>query len=208
MKNNNKIKVVLFDMGGVLIKIHPEKFYRISPLLEKIFEKNIEYIENVIGLGLESPISVIHKILKENNALHFEEDILKSFTIDYIGQNITEIEEIIVEIAKNKKFFLALLSNTNEIHFQYCLAQFPNFSCFQKLYLSYQIHLVKPDIKFFEYILNDLTTYQVKKVKPEEIFYIDDSLINIQTAQTLGINGLKVTSNAPEADLIQRELSL
>lgn len=87
-----------------------------------------------------------------------------------------------------KKYNTMLLSNTNEIHwlwaeknsFSYKGYQASDF--FGKIYLSYELHMLKPDMEIFEYVLQDAS------IRPEETLFIDDAVPNCRTAELLGLH--------------------
>lgn len=60
--------------------------------------------------------------------------------------------------------------------------------------ISGEINRFKPNIDFYKYILNKY------KLKPEELLFLDDSINNIISAKSLGINIIKVNENT---DLIR-----
>ena len=80
-----------------------------------------------------------------------------------------------------------LLSNTNLIHWEWseqtCFAykghQASDF--FNRIYLSYQLHMLKPDACIFEYVLKDAG------ILPEETLFIDDATVNCRAAEVLSI---------------------
>ena len=80
-----------------------------------------------------------------------------------------------------------LLSNTNEIHWQW--AEKNSFAYkghhaedfFGKIYLSYELNMVKPNADIFEYVLKDAG------INPEETLFLDDAVPNCRTAEALGI---------------------
>lgn len=86
-----------------------------------------------------------------------------------------------------QRYYTVLLSNTNEIHwrwseehhFKYKGLEAPDF--FHKIYLSYQLHKMKPDTDIFEYVLRD------SHIRAEETLLIDDALVNCRAAESLGI---------------------
>ena len=53
---------------------------------------------------------------------------------------------------------------------------------FEKIYLSFEMRMVKPDAEIFETVLADAN------IDPKETFFIDDSEANCQAAQKLGIS--------------------
>ena len=87
------------------------------------------------------------------------------------------------------RLFIAFLSsNTNAIHIGAFKKQLGNTKwlafckLFDKMYLSHEIGLRKPDAKVFEYIINE------QELKAEEVFFIDDSPQHIASAKKLGIH--------------------
>ena len=87
-----------------------------------------------------------------------------------------------------EKYVVYLLSNTNEIHWKWaCEHAFPyrGFRVedyFEKMYLSYEMKMVKPAEEIFRGVLEDAN------LDPHETFFIDDSEANCQGAQALGIS--------------------
>ena len=87
-----------------------------------------------------------------------------------------------------EKYVVYLLSNTNEIHWKWaCENVFPyrGFRVedyFEKIYLSFEMKMVKPDAEIFETVLADAN------IDPKETFFIDDSEANCLAAQALGIS--------------------
>jgi putative hydrolase of the HAD superfamily len=82
-----------------------------------------------------------------------------------------------------------LLSNTNEIHinrFNIYLKEYfniPNLSkYFEKMYLSYEVGMRKPDLEIFYKILND------NNLRSEETIFIDDSEQHLDAAKKIGID--------------------
>ncbi len=80
-----------------------------------------------------------------------------------------------------------MLSNTNEIHFEYmrknsfdATAGLGLEDCFDKCYLSHELHLSKPDKAIFEAVLQD------SGAKAENSLFIDDNARNIATAARMG----------------------
>lgn len=82
------------------------------------------------------------------------------------------------------RYHLFLLSNTNPVHWLPCSEVLEG--CFEKVFLSYEMHLVKPSQEIFERML------QEAGIKPEETLFIDDSKANCHAAESLGIRTLHV----------------
>ena len=81
-----------------------------------------------------------------------------------------------------------LLSNTNEIHWDWsektCFSYKGHHASdfFNHIYLSYRLHLLKPDAEIFEYVLQDAD------IRPEETLFIDDAVPNCRTSESLGFH--------------------
>lgn len=111
-----------------------------------------------------------------------------------------------------KKYRTFLLSNNNEIHYNWILNYLKteyhlpsNKVFFEKDYYSHMMKMRKPDTNIFEFAL------QENNLKAEETLFIDDSPQHIKTAQGLGLVTHLLT--APEtletfmygSGLLQRE---
>ncbi|MDD5272074.1 MAG: HAD-IA family hydrolase, partial [Methylovulum sp.] len=67
---------------------------------------------------------------------------------------------------------------------------------FHKVYYSCEINLRKPDAEIFEFVL------QENGLKPEETVFIDDTLVHIQAAQSIGIQALHLPKGTEFKDLL------
>ncbi len=87
-----------------------------------------------------------------------------------------------------KHYNTMLLSNTNEIHWEWsertCFSYKGHHvsDFFNRIYLSYKLHMLKPNADIFEYVLQDAG------IKPEETLFIDDAMPNCRTAESLGLH--------------------
>lgn len=87
-----------------------------------------------------------------------------------------------------ESYSVFLLSNTNEIHWEMSCERFFSYKnlgvkdFFEKIFLSYQLHQLKPSKEIFETVLMETG------IRPEETFFIDDSVANCKMAESLGIH--------------------
>lgn len=90
------------------------------------------------------------------------------------------------KLAKEQRYKLILLSNTNDMHIDFIKANvsfYEDFkNCFDQFYLSQEIHLRKPNRDIFDFVLDN------NNLKPEQCFFVDDTKDNTDTAKSLGIN--------------------
>ncbi|WP_304141374.1 HAD family phosphatase [Mesoflavibacter zeaxanthinifaciens] len=93
--------------------------------------------------------------------------------------------EFLQQLAKEQRYKLILLSNTNDMHIDFIKSNvsfYEDFkSCFDQFYLSQEIHLRKPNRDIFDYVLDN------NNLKPEQCFFVDDTKDNTDTAKSLGI---------------------
>jgi FMN phosphatase YigB (HAD superfamily) len=98
-----------------------------------------------------------------------------------------------------KQYRLMLLSNTNEIHFEFIIQNYPILGVIEERLLSYQAGCMKPEARIFE--------LAIKKagVAPENIFFTDDRSENIEAAREAGIQALLFQSEAQlKQDMLSR----
>lgn len=184
------IKNIILDLGGVIINLNqsktqesfqqlfPKKFNQIStPLIASNFFEDFE-------IGKISNNEFIHQFQQIDNNVSAKQIInaWNSMLLDIPKERIELIKKL------GKQYNVFLLSNTNDIHYQfineYVKAAFniSDFSkLFDKIYLSYHIKLRKPNKEIFQYVLDDA------KINPIETLFIDDSLEHINSSKSLGI---------------------
>ena len=130
-----------------------------------------------------------------------DDEILRMFTEVIIGDTISSMLELLKEL-KRIGYALCILSNTNIHHNNYVSPMLDDYSIFDKVYLSFELHMKKPDRNIYEYVLDDL------KAGPEEIMFIDDSDENIETASRIGMKTVKMEHNEPNAGMVRKALKI
>ena len=187
MKN---CKAVIFDLGGVFLNID----YRLTIAAfnelgvknaDLFYSKKIQNpIFDKIEIGAISPKEFLDALQKECKNANVEqvENAWNSMLLDLPENRL----DCIKNLKNNYNIFL--LSNTNEIHIKAFRKkigekQWEAFSSlFDKMYLSHQIGFRKPGKEAFQIILEE------NKLKPNEVFFIDDSPQHIEAAKKLGIH--------------------
>lgn len=102
--------------------------------------------------------------------------------------------DVLLEMKDKYRTFL--LSNTNEIHYDWIVKhiqdrfQVNNYdSFFEKAYFSHMMKLRKPNANIFEQVLKE------NNLEPSETLFIDDSPQHLATAKQLGIDTLLMDVN-------------
>lgn len=189
------IKTIIFDFGDVFINLDKEgamtnalELFEMDELSEDLIAINALYEQ-----GLLSTDEFID-FYRENFPKLSKQEIIEAWNFiicDFPPKRLAFIEQL----AKDKKYNLILLSNTNELHVD-CIKEHISFyddfkAAFNKFYLSHEIMLRKPNADIFEFVLKE------NKLKPEDCLFIDDTLENTEAAAKLGIN---VWNNDPKTE--------
>ena len=70
------------------------------------------------------------------------------------------------------------------------------------IFISAEIHKIKPQADFYEYILDKF------QLKPEELLFLDDNLRNIEGAEKLGIRTIKVDKKTNLIEDISKQIEM
>ena len=197
------IKNILFDLGGVLYHVN----YGLTiKAFEKLGIKNFhehfsQQQQNSLFDRLETGKISDEGFIKEMKVLlpHCtREEIINAWNALLIGipqENIQLLKTL------SKHYRLFLLSNTNSIHINrinkllhkdYNLKSLDPL--FDKVYLSHQIGMRKPNSETFEWVLKDAG------ILAQETLFIEDSIQHIVSANKVGIQTQLWGSNEPFKD--------
>lgn len=182
------IKVILFDLGRVLVDFdHKRAAERIASFCPKTPAE-------IYNLFFESPATIdfeAGKITPENFYLQVKE--MLGLKLSY--QSFVPIWNDIFSLSpKNRSIFklantlrarykTALLSNINILHYEYVKKNFPVFGVFDRVFLSFELGMIKPDKEIYNKVIQEL------EVSPQEVFYTDDRVDLVESAKALGIRG-------------------
>lgn len=192
--NTSKIKNIIFDLGGVIINIDYalliEAFSKIGlPHFESFFsQKEQKKLFDLYEKGMISSQEFREELKKHCKPDTTDADIdfaWNAMLLDLPKERL----DFLIRMKRNYRTFL--LSNTNEIHMifinNYLKKQFEINNLnehFEKVYLSYEVKMRKPDAEIFELILNQ------NNLSKEETLFIDDSVQHIESAIGLGISAV------------------
>ena len=181
-------KLIVFDLGKVVfdydVNIISNSLSKYSPkksLFDNMetfmFENEDLFVKYEKGLISSSDFyKEIIKILDIKN-LSFEKfsDIWND-----IFTPISEVIDLIISLSD--KYELAMLSNTNDLHFNFLYQKYSSlFLKFKKLHLSYLMNARKPDAEIYEKVL------KYHNIEPHNMFFTDDNEENISAAKAMGI---------------------
>lgn len=166
------IKVVAFDLVGVLVNEKDIKLSEVEEKLEKMFGPNLNDFDYLIEA---------RKIIKKDSEIM---NITYTLIDKLYKVKNKEIFKKIKEIDEDVKVIIA----TNHLSFirSYIRKSF-NVDYLDDVIISAEIHKIKPNSDFYEYILNKYN------ITPNELLFLDDTFDNLSKAKQLGINAIKVT---------------
>lgn len=184
------IKNIVFDLGGVLIDLDFPRALKafeqagLTDIAQNVQAFSREGIFMDLELGNITPEDFFQSICERSTqpiSIHQATDYWNLILKDIPQDKLKIIREL------RKRYHVYLLSNTNQPHWEYickkCFEKdgFTIHDYFEKLFLSYEMHLAKPDKQIFFQMLQD------SQMKPEETLFIDDSEANCNSAKETGI---------------------
>lgn len=184
------VKALLFDMGGVVLDVDFKRVFKAWSRLSALTEQQIE-----TTFRMDKPYES-HERGTLTSSAYFDhvrttltitgtnEELLAGWN-SIFGSEITESFDAIDRIRQRIPVYG--FTNTNAAHQQYWELHYPRArSTFEKIYVSSEIGLRKPDAEAFKYVLKDIS------VEAGELLFFDDSITNIEGAQGLGIQTVLV----------------
>ncbi len=210
--NLKHIKNVIFDLGGVILNIAPEKTVeRMKKLGITNFDRLYSELKqnetfDLLEKGMLSEDQFVAEILKHIDDPIEKEQILEAWNallLDFPDERVALLDEL----NKSERFRTFLLSNTNGIHKKtYNEDLYQNFSrrledLFEKAYFSHEIAMRKPDPEIFQYVLRR------EKLEPSETLFIDDSEVNIAAASRVGLKTFHIKEGVSIVDLFPKQLT-
>ena len=193
------IKNVILDLGGVLVDIEPEETYA---AFKRIFLPEIisaikwDELPEVV-LAMETGKWSKNKF-KKTMLQSCKPGVSASQMIDAWCAMLLEFRAPRVKMVQDlaQKYNIYLLSNTNVYHVGYFEKEFQNRfhfplkELFTKVYYSNEIGYRKPDKEAFEYVLKDAGLNAVETV------LVDDNTLNCESAIQMGLQAIQVPENS------------
>lgn len=184
---DDSIEVIFFDLGGVLIDVHVERFFAeiaraCDVVLAEILERSKESADSydLFERGLIDPelfyTSIKHLFDQQLDYKEFKKVYTEIFILN---------ESVAAIIEKLNPFCqLSIISNTDILHFQYILDNYHVLSLFENPTVSFMVNSKKPEKQIFIHALEKFS------VPAEKTLFIDDRPENIEAAAELGMNGI------------------
>ncbi len=193
-----EIKNLIFDFGNVIFEIDFKKAQQsftnlgIDDVDAFFAHKAHSSVFDDLETAKISPANFREEIrILVNKPLLTDNQIDNAWNSLLIG-SFKENHDLLLRMRKKYRTFL--LSNSNEIHYNWIMSylkrefELENYDdYFEKVYFSQQMKLRKPNKEIFEQVLNE------NNLNPTETLFIDDSPQHIEGAKKLGIQTLLMT---------------
>ena len=181
------IKNLIFDFGDIFINLDKPATAReleklgITDFTSEMIEKNQAYEKGL--MTTEDFVDFYHTKFPNTT----KESLIEAWNailLDFPKHRL----EFIKQLAKDKKYRLFLLSNTNDLHISWIQNDWGNelyaefAGCFEQFYLSHEINFRKPDANIYEFVLRE------NNLKATETLFIDDTAENTDSAAQAGIH--------------------
>ncbi len=185
----SKIKAVIFDLGGVVVKWRDEIAFRKAAKIAGVpFSKLRKYSYPEIPRIWKGQITekefwrhVLKKCgVEKNNILQKVDDI---WSEEYRKKNRLNKEVIKIIMKLRGKYRLGVISNLVLLH-DVVNRKRNYYKYLQHEVLSYKVGLIKPDPRIYR--------LAAKKVGciPQECVFIDDKSVNVAGARRAGMNAI------------------
>ncbi len=189
--NKSTIKALLFDLGGVVLEVNFQHVFKswaaMSALdeheIKTLFKMDEHYQQHERG---QIDASVFFDHLRQSLQLTATDDEMTNAWNSIFGNEMTSSLDAIDMV--RSKLPVYGFSNTNRTHQIYWEHHYPRIpNTFEKLYVSSEIGMRKPEAEAFELILNELS------LEPNEVLFFDDTQENIDGAERLGMQTVLVS---------------
>lgn len=181
------IKNIVFDMGNVLLDYNPEIALHLfldedadRDIIRKELFEGPEWIQGDLG---RMDNAVRYETIKARIPERLHKGLKDCVYQWQICMKPLEGARNFVLAMKEKGFGIYVLSNANEIFYEYFPAFLP-LDFFNGVMISAEVHMVKPDIRIYE------TFMEKYGLKPEECLFIDDRRTNVEGAKAAGMKGV------------------
>ncbi|MEX1045584.1 MAG: HAD family phosphatase [Chthoniobacterales bacterium] len=177
-----EVEAFIFDIGNVLVRFEPGKAER---TLAKLGVQHPDFAA-LAALGQRYEAGALDRaefLASWREALGggLSDDVLAK-----AWQEIFEPNEPMWELVEklHGSYPLYLLSNTNCLHHEYLVREYPVFGKFTDGVFSYRVRMMKPEHGIFELAIRQFG------VSPAATVYLDDLPANVEAAGGVGLRAL------------------
>lgn len=197
MSQDEQYKVILFDLGGVLLRLNdPIATFGLEIGLPEFKNRWLQSpsVRKFESGGMDTE-EFARNIVAEAALPYSSEEFIRRF--DAWPDRLFD-ETLSVLQAIPSKFHRVLLSNINPLHWGREEIEGQLTGCFDRTFLSYQTGLIKPDHDAFELVVKSFDC------GPDEVLFFDDSQMNVDAAVDYGLQAVLAIGIEDVKDALQQ----
>lgn len=187
------IRNYIFDLVGVIADFGTKQIFRhfIEMGATDVWELN-----NEMDLGYLTGEEFLREVQKR-----CKDTSVEALRAEYLGPMTLPVEHLQLLCQLHKEHRVFLLSNVGDMHWQHFVDEmkvkgFTIDDCFDAVFPSFRTHVNKPDARAYQNVLD------AAEIDPSETIFFDDSLVNVEAARSLGIQGILVKTAFPNPQLL------
>ena len=192
MNNPEDIKVILFDLGGVLIDFvglrEVKQFMSGDP---SPLEVRSKWVNSKALSGFEAGKLNKHEFIdlfREEWEISMSAEDFEALFVSWLNGPFPGMKELLLDLRRD--YQLACLSNTNQLHWDRLMEVAGLNRLLDNHYASHEIGMIKPDRRIYEFVSTDL------RVDPAQILFFDDGKENVEGAINAGMKAFQVDGPA------------
>ncbi len=180
MTDSSAIKILLFDMGGIFLRLRdPSENFRLTTTLERF---NRDWLMSTAVRDYERGVidteEFAERAVSDLNFAYTAEEFIRRF-----DRWPHEIYPGAIELLRGipPRFERAILSNTNALHWgRSDIGQLIHPEV-DRAFLSFETGMIKPDEDAYRQVVNHYDC------APDEVLFLDDNRINTEAAEQFGM---------------------
>ena len=181
MNTTPQYEAVVFDFFGVLCSLVIEEWFEQQAPGPSGMQMKHEIFDDA-DLGVKAPQTVYEEAARFANTS--PEDVVSQWNREAL------IDTTMVALLKSIKgnYKTALCSNAFSDFLRPLIRDNNLESCFDTIVISSEHRLMKPDVRIYEYTLAQIG------VHPHNALFIDDNMLNVDAARSIGMTAIHFTS--------------
>lgn len=196
------IKTLIFDLGGVLVPLDFPRAYReiaaYSPHAPEEIRRRIAatdlYLRSESG-RIETPDFI--REMSRALGLDVDEATFRRIWCSVFPPRTLLEDDLLAGLHQRRR--ILLLSNTNEVHFEWIREYYPIVRHFDGFVLSYEVGHLKPAPEIYR------EAVRRAGCRPDECYFTDDTAANVEGAIREGLDAVEfVSSDRLRSDLAAR----